>query len=250
MAYNRPIVLSIAGLDPSGGAGLLADIKTFEQHRCLGFGAASAWTVQTEILFGSVHWLSLDEIIKQLSPLFETYSISAVKIGIIQNLDVLLEILRWMHLKRPSISIVWDPVLAPSAGGKFLADASFILLSEVLQLITIVTPNIPEAKAIAHNENAAAAATYLSRYAKVYLKGGHAEQDKGVDILYDQQREIKRFSSAGMLPPKHGSGCILSSAIAAGIALDLDIITACERAKTYTEKVLNSNPQLLAYHHV
>lgn len=236
MAYSRPIVLSIGGLDPSGGAGLLADIKTVEQHRCIGMGVATAWTVQTESRFESVHWLSLQEILSQLQPLLLQYRIGAVKIGIIPGLEILRALLQVL----PGIPVVWDPVLAASAGGNFLQDVAEGLLEEVLHHVTLVTPNVPESSVL-----------QLPRAGcTTYLKGGHDMAHKGRDVLYSGTSLVHEFPSSGELPAKHGSGCVLSSAIAAGLAKGEALVTTCTNAKAYTERILASNNQRLAYHHV
>lgn len=236
MAYCRSIVLSIAGLDPSGGAGLLADIKTVEQHRCIGMGVATAWTVQTESRFESVHWLSMQEILSQLQPLLSQYTIGAVKIGIIPNLEMLRALLQVL----PHVPVVWDPVLAASAGGSFLQGVTESVLAEVLHCVTLVTPNMPESHAL-----------QLPRAAcTTYLKGGHSITHKGRDVLFQGAMPVQEFPSHGELPAKHGSGCVLSSAIAAGLAKGEDLVTACTNAKAYTERILASNDQRLAYHYV
>ena len=92
MNYNRPIVLSIAGFDPCGGAGVLADIKTMEKHQCLGMAVNTAITKQTEDKFISVNWFSGDDIINHIKPLLAKYKIDFVKIGIVENLNTLCEI--------------------------------------------------------------------------------------------------------------------------------------------------------------
>ncbi|PUZ25603.1 hydroxymethylpyrimidine/phosphomethylpyrimidine kinase [Chitinophaga parva] len=236
MAYSRPIVLSMAGLDPSGGAGLLADMKTVEQHRCIGMGVATAWTVQTESRFESVHWLSLQEILSQLQPLLSQYRIGAVKIGIVPNLEILRTLLQVL----PNVPVVWDPVLVASAGGSFLQEITDHLLEEVLHRVMLVTPNVPESNVL-----------QLPRTGcTTYLKGGHDRTHKGRDVLYRGISLMHEFPSSGELPAKHGSGCVLSSAIAAGLAKGEGLVTACTNAKAYTEKILASNNQRLAYHYV
>src|ERR1700729_4382873 len=107
----RPYVLSIAGFDPSGGAGILADIKTFEAQQTLGLGVCSALTYQTENTFEGVTWVNKDTIIKQLAPLLKAYSIDYVKIGLIENMEVLNSIIDYLLGKNPSMRIIWDPIL-------------------------------------------------------------------------------------------------------------------------------------------
>lgn len=250
MAYSRPSVISIAGLDPSGGAGLLADIKTFEQHRCLGFGIASAITAQTENRFFNINWLSFDDIRKQSAPLLEQYTVDVVKIGIMENMDFLLQLVTWLKSKQDSIRIVWDPVITASSGFHFMIGSFKDKLPELLKLMHLVTPNTKEAMQLTDVESAQDAALWMAQYCPVLLKGGHATTEKGVDYLFYNQEKTALIPTQRDLPAKHGSGCILSSAIAAQLALGASLKDACINAKAYIETILNSNPQLLAYHHV
>lgn len=250
MAYSRPSVISIAGLDPSGGAGLLADIKTFEQHRCLGFGIASAITAQTEDRFFHISWLSFDDIRKQCEPLLEQYTVDVVKIGIMENMDILLQLTTWLKSKRERIRIVWDPVITASSGFHFMTGSFKNKLPELLKQIHLLTPNTKEAMLLADTGSAPDAALWIAQHCPVLLKGGHATEEKGVDYLFYKQEKTVLPPTQQGLPAKHGSGCILSSAIAAQLALGTSLEQACIKAKTYIETILNSNPQLLAYHYV
>lgn len=250
MAYSRPCVLSIAGLDPSGGAGLLADIKTFEQQHCLGFGVASAITAQTENRFFHIEWLPFDRIREQCEPLLDRYSVDVVKIGIMESVATLLQVTSWLKAKQKHIRIVWDPVIASSSGFRFLFPADETQLPGLLQQLYLVTPNIHEAVQLGQRTEAQDAATTLAKYCSILLKGGHAGQGKGIDYLYHQQERTALPPSRSDLPAKHGSGCILSAAIAAQLAQGNTLELACIRAKAYIEKTLNSNPHLLAYHYV
>ncbi len=247
--YDRPIVLSIGGFDPSGGAGVLADTKTFEQHNCLGFAVQSAITVQTEDQFLSVNWISYEKIIEQLSPLLAHYSISTIKIGLIENLEVLNQLLHWLKQNASQSKIIWDPILTASAGKIFHTDVSNELLKQLLNKVDLITPNSEEVKLLAKQENASRAADDLSRFTNVLLKGGHRVDALGQDVLIDKN------GSAYVLEPKvehayskHGSGCVLSAAITSNIALEHTLYDSCVKAKRYIEKVLNSNKNLLAYH--
>lgn len=250
MDYSRPAVLSIAGLDPSGGAGLLADIKTFEQHRCLGFGVASAITAQTEDRFFHIDWLPLNAILQQCAPLLEQYRVHVIKIGIMEDIDTLLELVFWLKTKRSTIRIVWDPVLSSTSGYRFITNTDQEKLQELLRQIDLVTPNRQEALRLGNATQAKDAALWMAQFCSVLLKGGHAEAEKGIDYLYHQQGEFALQPTRNDLYPKHGSGCILSSAIAAQLALGASLEQACIKAKTYIETLLNSNQQLLAYHYV
>src|SRR5436305_8273825 len=144
MSTPRPYVLSIAGFDPSGGAGVLADCKTFEQHGVYGFGVCSAMTIQTDSEFLNVHWLGVEQILEQLRPLTEKFKITACKIGIIDSPDSLIEIIRFLKKHNPAIHIVWDPVLKASAGYDFHSENAFHNIEAILAAIDLVTPNYDE----------------------------------------------------------------------------------------------------------
>ncbi|MES2799299.1 MAG: bifunctional hydroxymethylpyrimidine kinase/phosphomethylpyrimidine kinase [Bacteroidota bacterium] len=247
--YDRPIVLSIAGFDPSGGAGVLADVKTFEQHRCLGFAVQTAITVQTEDQFLSVEWIAYDKIIEQLKPLLAHYSISTIKIGLIESLPVLLKLLLWLKENCPDAKIVWDPILSASAGEKFHSEWSQELLDSILKKVLLLTPNSDEAKLLGQTDKPSTAAENLSLLTNVLLKGGHLAYLQGTDMLIAINGKKWTFSPASNeVYPKHGSGCILSAAIVSNLALGLSLDAACEAAKRYTERALASNKQHLAYH--
>lgn len=250
MEYSRPILLSIAGADPSGGAGVLADVKTFEQHHCLGFAAVTAITAQTENVFVNTVWLPLQMVINQCEPLFNQYTINVVKIGVVESLDFMLELVHYLKSKNNNLKIIWDTVLKPSAGGQFISSLDDKLLEDILLQVYLITPNSIEACCLAGLKEAKQAAALLSGYCNVYLKGGHLAEDKGTDFLHPQGQgtALAFLPSHSNLPQKHGSGCILSSAIAANIALGSGLETACREAKQYIEIILNSNSNLLAYH--
>jgi hydroxymethylpyrimidine/phosphomethylpyrimidine kinase len=237
-------------MDPTGGAGLLADIKTFEQHRCLGFGVVSALTVQTEDTFHRADWLSLATIIDQAAPLFAQYTVAVVKIGIVENFAVLDALVRWIVARRPGVRIVWDPVLAASAGYRFVDRVEPQRLQQVLQHIYVVTPNALEVTQLAGVEDIQEAARTLAQYCRVYLKGGHLAQHTGTDYLHEAAQVTTLMPGIQRAWTKHGSGCILASAIASRLAWGDSLPQACARAKVYIEKILTSNEKLLAYHHV
>ncbi|MGV3706153.1 MAG: hydroxymethylpyrimidine/phosphomethylpyrimidine kinase [Arcticibacter sp.] len=249
MEYERPIVLSFAGLDPCGGAGLLADIKTIEQHMCLGFGVTTAISCQTEDRFESVRWLSIEEILSQAKPLLEQYKIAAVKIGLIENSQVLghlLDTLRAAGIHK----IVWDPVLSASSGFNFYNHGDLNELLTQLVKISLITPNLQEATRLAKVDDAVDAARALSIYTNVLLKGGHHPTNPGTDHLFVKSRVTTLTPAEQIIHPKHGSGCVLSSSIACILARGESTESACIHAKSYIERVLASTPNLLAYHYV
>ena len=242
----RPAVMSIAGLDPSGGAGLLADIKTFEQLKALGLGCCTAITAQTFTKVLSVSWLSNREIFSQARPLLE--NISFCKIGIMPGVVATLELVQELLLLKPDLKIVMDPVLKASAGYSFHSDMSFATWKELLPLLFLITPNYDEAIAITGKTSGEAAAEELSGHCAVLLKGGHRTHLKGYDTLYTKNEVYTIPPAATEVFPKHGSGCVLSAAITACLANGQSLTEACTNGKRYTEKVLANNSSLIGYH--
>ena len=248
MRYDRPLVLSIAGFDPCGGAGVLADMKTVEQHRCLGLAVTTCMTEQVEDKFISVLWLPARDIIQAIKGLTDHYEIDVVKIGLIENLDTLYEVVTFLK-EQQKRSIIWDPVLASSSGFDFKQTIDPAKLIAILKAVFLITPNVDEAKKLSGLNSIQDAAAYLAEHCQVLLKGGHSETEKGTDHLFWQGQQLKIGpATAFELAPKHGSGCILSAAIASQLALKQDLATACQKAKRYVEERLNSNSNLLAYH--
>ncbi|MCU7548113.1 hydroxymethylpyrimidine/phosphomethylpyrimidine kinase [Chitinophagaceae bacterium LB-8] len=249
MEFNRPIVLSIAGLDPCGGAGLLADIKVFEQHEVYGLGISTAQTVQTENAFYSIRWEKDINILDAVSRMLSHYEVAAVKIGIVQNLGSLHQLVSVIHQKSSNIKIIVDPVIRSTTEFSFWQQGvDEILLYQLLQNLELITPNYKEIVQLVNETDAIEAAKKLSQYCNVLLKGGHNEDEPGVDYLFMKTEVTRLYPGTSKIFPKHGSGCILSSAIAAQLARGNDLITACRKAKSYTEKVLLSNSSLLSYH--
>ncbi len=249
MQFYRPVVMSIAGLDPCGGAGLLADIKAFEQNKVYGLGVTTAQTLQTERHFFSIRWESGENIITATGQMLAHYEVMAVKIGIVQSISTLHQVVTAIFNFNPAIKIVVDPVIRSTTAFDFWQGRmDERLLEDVLQKITLLTPNYKEAAQLVPGAGAKEAANKLSHYCSVLLKGGHNEEEPGVDYLYHDGNVWKLRPGEGKVFPKHGSGCVLSSAIAAGIALGLSLEEACRKAKVFTENFLTSNPSLLGYH--
>jgi len=249
MSANRPFVLTIAGLDPSGGAGILADIKTFEQHKVTGFAIATANTIQTENEFKEIQWTDLSFVIRSIETIFDRYKIDAVKIGIVPSLAYLNQILSTVKLRSPSTLAVWDPVLKSTTKFEFMNLKDSLDLNKVLSKIDLLTPNYPEMEilfpgfALDHFKQEEIPVSIL-------LKGGHNESAVGTDLLFLKNEIIELLPSDTKCFEKHGSGCVLSAAIAANLALNQTIATACKDAKTYIEKYLSSTSTLIGYHYV
>ncbi|MFH6998448.1 hydroxymethylpyrimidine/phosphomethylpyrimidine kinase [Flavobacterium sp. FlaQc-57] len=250
MSENRPFVLSIAGFDPSGGAGVLADIKTFEQHQVTGFAIATANTIQTENEFHHIEWISLSFVIRSIETLFQNYAISAVKIGIVPSLHYLNRILSTIKLVSPTTKIVWDPVIKSTTKYEFMKLENDLELNKIIAKIDLITPNYNEIDVLFPG-------FILNKFwlqnkipTAILLKGGHSKSEIGVDRLFLKNEIIEMLPSQKKCSEKHGSGCVLSSAIASNLALDQTLQKACKNAKTYIEKYLSSTSTLIGYHYV
>lgn len=248
---ERPYVLSIAGLDPSAGAGLLADVKVFEASRVYGLGVCTALTMQHDSDFRAVDWVPLDRIVAQCEPLLGRYPIRVVKIGLIESLPVLASLLDWLDQTAPDLAIIWDPILNASAGFAFHAVDDRQLVVQLLRKLTLLTPNAPEASQLAGTDQPWAAAEQLSVHCPVYLKGGHlpAQDGQVADYLL-----VNGYGTSSFPAPfitngeKHGSGCVLSAALAAGLAQGLSLSNACRLARRYMNQYLASSPTRLGFH--
>lgn len=250
MQEKRPIVMSVAGMDPSAGAGLLADIKTFEQHRVYGLGICTAQTLQTDNQFFSIRWEETDDILEAIEKMLLNYKVKAIKIGIVKNICALDQIVSLINIIDSNIKIIVDPVIKSSTGFSFWNKIDQAVLLDLLSKIFLVTPNYHEVLQLFPSPDAKKSAKQLSNYCNVLLKGGHNKEEAGVDYLYTQNRVEKMIAETENIFPKHGSGCVLSAAITANIALGNDLAVSSKKAKKYIEQFLSSNEILLGNHYV
>ena len=250
MSTIRPYVLSIAGFDPSAGAGVLADVKTFEANKVYGLACISSNTIQHESKFSAVSWTKKEELFSQIKILFEQYKIDFIKIGIVENFSILNQIIDLLLNLNPKCKIIWDPIFSASAGFVFHETKNMELINEIAKKIYIITPNFVEAKTLNPENDAMKNAEMLSEYCQVFLKGGHNPIEPGKDFLFVNGKQKFSFQSKGTVYAKHGSGCIFSSALAANLARGFSMQRAGLRAKQYTAHVMKSNKSLLAYHKI
>jgi len=246
---ERTKILTIAGFDPSGGAGILADIKAFEAHHCLGFAVCTANTIQNENEFIAPNWINEEEVFDQLNIILKQYQFDYVKVGLIPNLQFFKKIITTLNTQHPAPKIIWDPILSASAGFDFKHDLS--TLKEILKDIYLITPNWNEVKQLSRNEDALKGAEELSNYTNVYLKGGHNDENLGKDYLFFEEKRYS-FNPRYKKPiyAKHGSGCVFSSALVANLTKRYSILKACLRSKRYVEKYLSGTNELLGYHKI
>lgn len=242
---ERPVVLSIAAWDPSCSAGLAADIKTFEQFKVKGMGVMTALTAQTEDAFYHFYSLPKVQIIHQLIPILESYHPLWIKIGMCDH-TIINFIIDEVRKRCPGAFILWDPIFLTSSG--FIVPKApnndYLLFLHKVQLIT---PNLPEADWLEKELNLSL--SEISKLTRVLLKGGHNDNQKGVDILYDNGKEIKRYEALGISSyAKRGTGCVFSSAVISMLAKGFSFDDSVSVAKKYMLKILNSNAGKWAYH--
>jgi hydroxymethylpyrimidine/phosphomethylpyrimidine kinase len=239
------IALTIAGSDSSGGAGIQADLKTFAALGVYGTCAITALTAQNTNGVEAIYKISPEFIVAQIDAVFADLAVAAVKIGMLFRPESATAVARALA-RHDARNIVLDPVIFASSGASLLMpEAIDVLRYELVPRALVVTPNLPEAAAltgatIARNEEEMEiqAREILSLGARsVLIKGGHGDGADSVDLLIGQGREfgeVVRMAERRIATNNtHGTGCTLSSAIAAGLAKGLDLITAAQAAKTY-----------------
>ncbi|MBC7485138.1 MAG: hydroxymethylpyrimidine/phosphomethylpyrimidine kinase [Cytophagaceae bacterium] len=246
---NGPYILSIAGFDPCGGAGILADIKTIEAHKALGLGVCTSITYQNDIAFKGLSWLPEKEVTAQIDVLTERLDIRYVKIGLIKSYEALYTLLSYLRKVLPEAYILWDPILKASAGFEFHTSPDQKTLVSIADQLDLITPNTVELKSLLPDYNLVEAASLLSNHCNVLLKGGHLETEHSNDYLFQGGRETI-FEGKRLAAEKRGTGCVLSSAILANLSLGLSLEASILKAKQYIEKYLVSSTSRLGLHHV
>jgi len=238
--------LTIAGSDSGGGAGIQADLKTFSALGVFGMSVITAVTAQNTMGVFGVEDISPALIAKQMDAVFSDLPVDAVKIGMLSNAEAIRTIADRLRQYQPR-NIVLDPVMISKTGYRLLQpDATAALIEQLLPLADVITPNLHEAGALLNREirdieemeRAAEALRRLGAKA-VLVKGGHLDGEP-VDILYDGET-FTRFSGRRVQTNNtHGTGCTLSSAIAAHLARGCDLKTAVGRAKTYIQGAIEN----------
>ncbi|MGB5158555.1 bifunctional hydroxymethylpyrimidine kinase/phosphomethylpyrimidine kinase [Desulfobacterium sp. N47] len=237
--------LTIAGSDPSGGAGIQADLKTFAAHGVYGTSAITAVTVQNTCKVYNVQEINPDIVYDQIIYLFDDIQIDAVKIGMVSSIK-LIEIIAKALKKVNPCAIVLDPVMISKSGYSLLNnDARNALIKNLFPLAEVVTPNIFEAEALTDSKistvedmKLAAAKILKSGAKKVVVKGGHLEKDQATDVLFDGKTYTELSAQRIETKNTHGTGCTFSSAITANLAKGMDFTKAVSNAKIYITKTI------------
>ncbi|HHV20841.1 MAG TPA: bifunctional hydroxymethylpyrimidine kinase/phosphomethylpyrimidine kinase [Propionibacterium sp.] len=218
-----PVALTIAGSDPSGGAGIQADLKTFTALGAFGTTVITALTAQSTRGVTGVHPIPVDFVHQQLETLTDDVRIDAVKIGMLASAELVRAIGEWLA-KPPlnQVPIVLDPVMVATAGSSLLESDAVAALREILPLASLITPNLPEAGVLLNTPPATSlpemhqqADALRELGTRVLLKGGHLDGPEAVDLLADEEGVREVSAPRVRTQNTHGTGCTLSSAIAA-----------------------------------
>ena len=249
---TTPIALAIAGSDPSGGAGIQADLKTFSALGAYGAAVLTALTAQNTRGVTGIHNVPPEFVALQIDTVFADLRVDAVKIGMISTADIARAVAA--SLRRASArDVVLDPVMIAKSGHALLDPTAVAALrEELVPLATVITPNLPEAgvlldrpapTTLAEMRDAARALHRLGP-AYVYLKGGHLGGDESPDLLYDGATIIELPAKRIHTANTHGTGCTLSSAITAVLPQRPSVLRAVEDAKAYLTAAIAASDRL------
>ena len=246
----RPVALTIAGSDPSGGAGLQADLKTFHQFGVYGEAVVTLVTVQNSIRVSRVELLPRDLVLEQIAAVVEDMPPGAAKTGALGSAEMVEAVAR--AAAEFGFPLVVDPVMVSKHGQPLLPEtAAHAIRQHLLPRAALVTPNIPEAEALTGitirtlDDMRRAAARICQMGARAALiKGGHTSGEDSTDILFDGV-EWRDFPAARISTRHtHGTGCTFSAAITAGLARGQALGDAVERAKRFIQEAIRTNPGL------
>jgi hydroxymethylpyrimidine/phosphomethylpyrimidine kinase len=242
-----PRLLTIAGSDSGGGAGIQADLKTFAAHGVYGMSAITALTAQNTRGVRAVHEAPPDFVAAQIDAVFEDLGVDGVKIGMLASAPIVRTVadrLRWW-LERVPAPVVLDPVMIAKSGHALLRDdAVEAVIEDLVPLATVVTPNVPELERMTGIEadRPRAAAELAARGPAVLAKGGHADEgEEVVDLLVEPDGAVHPFRHPRLATcSTHGTGCTLSSAIAARLARGEDLVTAAGGAVAWLHEAIRA----------
>ena len=240
-ATKPPVVLCFSGLDPTGGAGIAADIETLSSHGCIAAPVVTAATVQDTINVSSFSPMPANLLVEQARAILEDMPVDVVKIGVVGSAEIAMAI-RSILTDYPDIPVIYDPVFSTEKDGALstedLVDAVRTLL---LPLTHLLTPNIFEVHQLAPGSDtptAAAMGLLESSVDYILLTGTHGKTPDVVHTLFSNHREIEVFHNERLPHKYHGSGCTLAASIAAQMALGQDVLGAVRQGLEYTHKTL------------
>ena len=250
--FEYPRVLSIAGSDSGGGAGIQADLKTFSALGCYGMTAITALTAQNTCGVRAIHGVPAHMLRDQMDAVLEDIGADAVKIGMLHAPEIVHTVAEAID-RHALKNVVFDPVMVATSGSVLIDKAAVdVLVRELFPRVTVITPNLDEAALLvgraltsAHDMEQAALTLLAQGARAVVLKGGHLPGDTVIDLLVTQAGE-KVWMQAPRIhsPNTHGTGCTLSSAMAAYLALGASLVEAVQQARIYVREALQAGSQV------
>ena len=258
MTKTPKICLTIAGLDPSGGAGVIADIKTFRAFGCFPTAAVTSLTFQnTQGVYGADHQTPVT-LRGQVEPVLSDYKVDAVKTGMLPTIEIIAETARLITAADLKNFVV-DPVVRSTSGFDLISDDALrALIAELFPISDLVTPNLPEAERIAEMRIVSEADIHVAARKmqamgarNVLIKGGHllekqlpTQERVARDLLF-VGAEVHQFDSPYIdTTSTHGTGCTLSAAIAANLALGFGLVESVRRAKDFVTEAIRTAPEI------
>jgi hydroxymethylpyrimidine/phosphomethylpyrimidine kinase len=247
-----PIALTIAGSDSSGGAGIQADLKTFAAFGVYGASVVTALTAQNTRGVTGIHLVPADFVTAQIDAVFSDLAVNAVKVGMVAQVATIDAIVAGLTRWSPK-HIVLDPVMVATSGDRLLAtDAVEALRTKLIPRASLITPNLPEAAALLDEPVALSEAAIESQGKRllalgcpaVLIKGGHGQGTESIDYLIGGDGMIALAAPRIATRNTHGTGCSLSSAIAAGLAKGEDMETAVRNAKVWVSAAIAAADRL------
>ena len=240
---NHPIVLTIAGSDPSAGAGIQADLKTLAANGCYGASVITTVTSQNTKGVNDIFSLPIEVIKSQFNAVMEDLDVQVIKTGMLGSKEACLIVDEL--LEKYMLPVVIDPVMSATDGTSLLEGTGLKALKSLLKKAFLITPNIPEAEILTGlkitNVDEMKEACLQMDAESILLKGGHLEGNILVDVLYND-KQFYEFKHRKILTKNtHGTGCTLASAIASQLAKGLEIPEACEAAIAYVKKAILEN---------
>ncbi len=251
LSVHLKTALTIATSDSGGGAGIEADLKTFAAHKVFGLCVISGVSAQNTLAVTGLECLSPSLVRAQLQALYDDIPIGAIKIGLLGDAPNTLETAAFLREKMAGTPVVLDPVMVSTSGHVFLDPEAVEALKGLMNQATIVTPNIPEAKVLAGleiNDNRqrlkAAEKILAGGVRNVLIKGGHGQSKEADDLLIGPEGPVWFKAARVHTPNTHGTGCTLSSAIAANLSLGRPLPEAVKLAKEYVRRGLENSINL------
>jgi hydroxymethylpyrimidine/phosphomethylpyrimidine kinase len=249
---TAPIALTIAGSDSGGGAGIQADLKTFSALGVYGASVITALTAQNTRGVTAIHDVPPDFIAAQMDAVFSDLAVGAVKIGMLSQAAVIEAVAAGL-IRHEARNVVLDPVMIATSGDSLLArDAVDVMRRVLIPRALVITPNIPEAAALLDASPAQSEDEMRAQGQKllgfgpraVLIKGGHGEGPHSVDLLVEEGGVTRLVTDRVATRNTHGTGCTLSSAIAAGLAKGIDLVQSVQDAKAYVTAAIAAADRL------